>query len=181
MVAGSAGERRLDVYHRRPIDRFDRTNAQTVLFDPADNYPVKSDWIGPIGRAGGKYAGELPARIRTGSNLAGAAICLMEPRQDQKLIALRDAIECFEREGMNLEPSIGSAFVALLWRFASRLEHRANNAHRAQLRRFGGAFGLFSPLRLSAWQDFRHDFIRTVLQLITIAAKRVLFSECFEF
>src|SRR5262249_9164630 len=72
LMVGSAGEGWLDVHDRRSIDRFDRTNAQTILLNLADRYPVKSDWIRPIRRTGGKYAGEPAARIRTGSNLARA-------------------------------------------------------------------------------------------------------------
>ena len=48
----------LDVDDRRAIDRFDRTDSDTVLGDPANRDLMKADRIGPIGRACGKHSGK---------------------------------------------------------------------------------------------------------------------------
>jgi hypothetical protein len=52
-----------DVDDRSAIDRFDGTDSETVLDDPANRDLMKADRIGPVGRACRKHSSKVSIRV----------------------------------------------------------------------------------------------------------------------
>lgn len=56
-------EHGFDVNHRCAVNRFDRTDSETILQDPAHRDLMKADRIGPVWRPGGENPHQYSARI----------------------------------------------------------------------------------------------------------------------
>src|SRR5690348_4278107 len=77
----------LDIDDRRVVDGFDRPNQQQVSVDLSYAYTMQADWIRPIGRAGGKDAGQRILLISAWVHLQNLAPRLVKPREYDDLIA----------------------------------------------------------------------------------------------
>ena len=56
-------EHGFDINHRCAVNRFERTDSETILQDPAHRDLMKADRIGPVWRPGGENPHQYSARI----------------------------------------------------------------------------------------------------------------------
>src|SRR5262249_52411905 len=92
------------------------------------------DGVGAIGRAGGKYAVETLLRVRARKDLQGFTTSLMQPGEDDDLVARAKAMEAFNGKGVNFKPGVGRTFRALSRGVFAVFESGADDADGAKER-----------------------------------------------
>ena len=75
--------------------------------------------IRPVGRPRGEDSGERIAGVRSRVDLKHVTLALMEPGDDDDLVARGQKVQSVGRPGMHFEPCIGCAFRSLLRRVAT--------------------------------------------------------------
>ena len=147
-----AGEDGLDVDDGSAVDHLDGLDAQAMAANFANGDGMKSERVRAVGRARGEHAPEPFATVVSRMDFEHFAMALVQPGDDEELVAYRDAAQSCRRPRINLEPSGGSAFRPLARSFVAVLERRANDPdgpkrkataafcwHTMFLRRNGGA------------------------------------------
>src|SRR4030095_15888361 len=77
----------LEVDHRRPVDGLERTHADPRLLHGADAHPVQAHGVRTVRRAGGEDPGPRVVRIISRMDLEHGPIGLMQPGEDEKIVA----------------------------------------------------------------------------------------------
>src|SRR6185503_19947144 len=125
-------EHRLHVHHRRPVDRLDGPDPEPRAHDAAHGHGVEADRVRPVGRARGEHAVEPVPGIVARVDVEHVALPLVEPGDDDQLVAGLDPEERRLRPRLHLEPGVGGALGALSRRALSFAERRADVAHGPQ-------------------------------------------------
>lgn len=127
-----AVEHDFDVDDRRAVDGLNRTDPQAIPYDLLHGHTMKAHWIRTVWRARGENPGQPTAWIRAGMNLHYVAPGLVQPGEDNDVVAGSEAVEGGGSKPMDFQPGIGCALRALPGRFAPLLEWRPENTNWAK-------------------------------------------------
>jgi hypothetical protein len=129
----AAREHGLDVDHRCAVDRLDGADPEPVPGDPPHRDAMQAHGIRPIRRARGEDPGQRPGWVRAGMDAKDVPPGPVQPRDHHDVVPRREAAQARRRERAQLEPGVGGALRALLWRVAARLEPGSDHPDRTNL------------------------------------------------
>jgi hypothetical protein len=116
-------QHRFYIDHRRPVDRFNRAYAQTILHDPSNGDRMQSDRVRAIRGSSNEYPEESVLRVRSRMDFHGLSPRLMQPGEDDDFVTSLQPIKTFGKPGIHLQPYIRCSLQTLLWRLSARFRN----------------------------------------------------------
>src|SRR5205807_2312835 len=129
----AAVEHRLHVDDRRPVERLQVADAHSRALNGENPHPVQSDRVGAVRRTGGEHTLQWVSRLAPrmdGQHVAPGAI---EPRQHNHLVTDLQVAQSLAEPGVENQPGLRRAFVALPGRGRPIDERSFDPADRLQL------------------------------------------------
>jgi len=126
------GERRLEVHHRSTVNHFHGADPQAMCGDLAHRHSMQANRVRPVRRSRRKHTRQRTARVRTRMNLQYVAFGLMQPGQDNQLVANPNPVKALRREWTHFQPRVRRALRALFGRLATFLNRGSDHANRPQ-------------------------------------------------
>jgi hypothetical protein len=127
---------------------------QATGFDIENLYPMQPQGVGTVGRAGGKDSGEGIGSVASGMNLEHVAMSLMQPGDDDDLVANPHPIQAVPISWFDFNESVGSALFGRPGRIFSVLEFRMNHAdglNGKSLKSVHTVWSVINGCRLEGW------------------------------
>jgi hypothetical protein len=108
----SVGQHRLDIDDRCAVDGFDGSYPKTQSRDLVNRHAMEAQRVRSVWRSRREDAGQ-PARAIARIHFQHITRALMQPSDDDDLIAACEAVERIFARGAHLEPRVGRAFIPL--------------------------------------------------------------------
>src|SRR5262249_26589885 len=108
-------EDRLDVEDRRPVYRLEAAHLYSHPVDREDLDAMQPDRVGPGRRAGAEHAELAGRRVIARLCAHDAAVRAIQPGQQQDLVTLSKVSQRRLHGGLEVDPRVRRALVALAW------------------------------------------------------------------
>jgi hypothetical protein len=132
---GRCREHWLDVDHGGSVDCLEGPHGEFAVCNVEHRDWMQSEGIRPVRRPCCEDARERSAGVSSRVRLQNVAAGLVQPSDDDELVADLDPIEAGSDRGRELDPRVGRSLGALVGCCVSVFERRADDADRVQLER----------------------------------------------
>lgn len=93
------GQDGLEIHHGRAVDRFNGPHTEPEPLDFSQSDAMEPEWIGSIGRAGGKNAGERNLRISPGMYGKPVPRRRVKPSDQDDILSFDEALKSVAKRG----------------------------------------------------------------------------------
>src|SRR5688572_16742227 len=124
-------EYRFDVDNGRSIDRFEAADVEAVPVNVEDPYPMQANRIRTARCPGTEDTSFRPAQVSTGMHPQDAAVGLVQPSQQDDLVASSNAVEANLDLRIQDQACVRRALITLPRRVGRRSERTLHTSYRA--------------------------------------------------